>query len=148
MTQDSCDAVSVSFARCEIPAENLESRDVAAFTDVGSHAVPVHIADDSVMTPVTLVSLAEGRQCEKECKSRLAIASPTQASGCRNPGKNFMTLEIFQVGRISVVTLIRTDTTLDHSQEAEKVCSTDSTLFMRPSEAKICSCAHYCSRSG
>jgi len=33
-----------------------------------------------------------------------------------------MTLEIFQVGRISVVILIRTDTTLDHSQEAEKVC--------------------------
>ena len=32
-----------------------------------------------------------------------------------------MTLEIFQVGRISVVILIRTDTTLDHSQEAEKV---------------------------
>ena len=27
------------------------------------------------------------------------------------------------VGRISVVTLIRTDTTLDHSQKAEKVCS-------------------------
>ena len=28
------------------------------------------------------------------------------------------------VGDISVVTLIRTDTTLDHSQKAEKVCST------------------------
>lgn len=28
------------------------------------------------------------------------------------------------VGSISVVTLIRTDTTLDHSQKAEKVCST------------------------
>ena len=27
------------------------------------------------------------------------------------------------VGDISVVTLIRTDTTLDHSQKAEKVCS-------------------------
>jgi len=26
------------------------------------------------------------------------------------------------VGDISVVTLIRTDTTLDHSQKAEKVC--------------------------
>jgi len=30
------------------------------------------------------------------------------------------------VGDISVVTLIRTDTTLDHSQKAEKVCSTHS----------------------
>ena len=28
------------------------------------------------------------------------------------------------VGDISVVTLIRTDTTLDHSQKAEKVCHT------------------------
>jgi hypothetical protein len=28
----------------------------------------------------------------------------------------------FPVGNISVVTLIRTDTTLDHSQKAEKVC--------------------------
>ena len=28
------------------------------------------------------------------------------------------------VGDISVVTLIRTDTTLDHSQKAEKVCTT------------------------
>ena len=64
----------------------------------------------------------KGHRCEKECKSRSVIANPTQASGCRNPGKNFMTLEIFQVGRISVVILIRTDTTLDHSQEAEKVC--------------------------
>ena len=27
------------------------------------------------------------------------------------------------VGDISVVTLIRTDTTLDHSQKAEKVCA-------------------------
>ncbi len=29
------------------------------------------------------------------------------------------------VGDISVVTLIRTDTTLDHSQKAEKVCPTN-----------------------
>ena len=29
----------------------------------------------------------------------------------------------FPVGNISVVTLIRTDTTLDHSQKAEKVCA-------------------------
>ena len=29
------------------------------------------------------------------------------------------------VGDISVVTLIRTDTTLDHSQKAEKVCVTE-----------------------
>ena len=34
------------------------------------------------------------------------------------------------VGDISVVTLIRTDTTLDHSQKAEKVCSNRAQLLL------------------
>ena len=34
------------------------------------------------------------------------------------------------VGDISVVTLIRTDTTLDHSQKAEKVCLETSRLHL------------------
>ena len=81
----------------------------------------------------------KGHRCEKECKSRSVIANPTQASGCRNPGKNFMTLEIFQVGRISVVILIRTDTTLDHSQEAEKVYPSShySHLLMTPKQTTL-----------
>ena len=37
------------------------------------------------------------------------------------------------VGDISVVTLIRTDTTLDHSQKAEKVCRVISGAFVQPS---------------
>ena len=37
------------------------------------------------------------------------------------------------VGDISVVTLIRTDTTLDHSQKAEKVCSRLSSMINHPS---------------
>jgi hypothetical protein len=37
------------------------------------------------------------------------------------------------VGDISVVTLIRTDTTLDHSQKAEKVCSVISAAFLQHS---------------
>ncbi len=36
------------------------------------------------------------------------------------------------VGDISVVTLIRTDTTLDHSQKAEKVCIDISATFVEP----------------
>ena len=36
------------------------------------------------------------------------------------------------VGDISVVTLIRTDTTLDHSQKAEKVCSDQGLVNARP----------------
>ena len=38
------------------------------------------------------------------------------------PLKNKMTEIGPEVGSISVVILIRTDTTLDHSQKAEKVC--------------------------
>jgi len=37
------------------------------------------------------------------------------------PTKNWVTVEPTH-GRISVVTRKRTDTTLDHSQKAEKVC--------------------------
>ena len=44
------------------------------------------------------------------------------------PGKIDVT-SVLPVGRISVVTLIRTDTTLDHSQKAEKVCLNSPKLF-------------------
>mgnify|MGYP003327305685 CR=1 FL=1 len=56
---------------------------------------------------------------------------PCQCNMRRSPSKLKRTLpqtKIYvtsksPVGDISVVTLIRTDTTLDHSQKAEKVCS-------------------------
>ena len=44
-----------------------------------------------------------------------------QARQVTSPGKINVTCKS-PVGDISVVTLIRTDTTLDHSQKAEKVC--------------------------
>ena len=45
------------------------------------------------------------------------------------------------VGDISVVTLIRTDTTLDHSQKAEKVCMQSVGLgFQAYSRDKACEC--------
>ena len=46
--------------------------------------------------------------------------SPEQAQCASSPVKNHVTSKS-PVGDISVVTLIRTDTTLDHSQKAEKV---------------------------
>ena len=42
--------------------------------------------------------------------------------GHRSPRKIDVTRKLTVVS-VSVVTLIRTDTTLDHSQKAEKVCS-------------------------
>ena len=77
--------------------------------------VEIHLSMESA-------SFVIGCQCEKVCKSRLAIGTAVHKyTTIPHPCKNFMTFEIFQVGRISVVILIRTDTTLDHSQEAEKV---------------------------
>ena len=44
------------------------------------------------------------------------------SSYSRNSVKKSMTVIVSYLGDISVVILIRTDTTLDHSQKAEKVC--------------------------
>ena len=52
------------------------------------------------------------------CQASLSRTSPRKIDvTSKNP-----------VGFISVVTLIRTDTTLDHSQKAEKVCCTTGAL--------------------
>ena len=50
------------------------------------------------------------------------MKAPEQAREDTSPAKIDVTSKS-PVGDISVVTLIRTDTTLDHSQKAEKVCS-------------------------
>ena len=49
------------------------------------------------------------------------MKAPEQAQEDTSPAKIDVTSKS-PVGDISVVTLIRTDTTLDHSQKAEKVC--------------------------
>ena len=49
------------------------------------------------------------------------MKAPEQAREDTSPAKIDVTSKS-PVGEISVVTLIRTDTTLDHSQKAEKVC--------------------------
>ena len=74
--------------------------------------------------PVSGVALTyvEGCQFEKECKSHLAVGARAQAQRVKPPQEIYVSNCVLQVRRISVVILIRTDTTLDHSQEAEKVC--------------------------
>ena len=49
------------------------------------------------------------------------VRASEQAQESTSPSKIDVTIKS-PVGDISVVTLIRTDTTLDHSQKAEKVC--------------------------
>ena len=53
-------------------------------------------------------------------KPEQCLRNPEQAQGCTSPRKINATSKS-PVGDISVVTLIRTDTTLDHGQKAEKV---------------------------
>ena len=56
--------------------------------------------------------------CSARSTSRVPLGKPRKRLPQRKIGVTSKT----PVGVISVVTLIRTDTTLDHSQKAEKVC--------------------------
>ena len=58
------------------------------------------------------------QKCKAEVTSEQSAGKP---NGNCSPRKIDVTRKL-PVGSISVVTLIRTDTTLDHSQKAEKVC--------------------------
>ena len=54
-------------------------------------------------------------QCQRNTQS--GLGKPRD----HNPTQNIVVTSKSPVGDVSVVTLIRTDTTLDHSQKAEKV---------------------------
>ena len=56
------------------------------------------------------------------CNARATREVPSSKLKERPPHRKIGVTSNLPVGRISVVTLIRTDTTLDHSQKAEKVC--------------------------
>jgi hypothetical protein len=58
----------------------------------------------------------QGQRNSREALSKLKSTSPQRKINVTSKSP---------VGDISVVTLIRTDTTLDHSQKAEKVCCGD-----------------------
>ena len=66
---------------------------------------------------VTLAGVLLLAECQASATHEVLQASPVSTI----PKKNHVTNKS-PVGDISAVTLIRTDTTLDHSQKAEKVC--------------------------
>ena len=55
------------------------------------------------------------------CNARATHEVPSSKLKEQPPHRKIGVTSNLPVGRISVVTLIRTDTTLDHSQKAEKV---------------------------
>ena len=57
-----------------------------------------------------------------KCNARATREVPSSKLKEQPPQRKIGVTSNLPVGRISVVTLIRTDTTLDHSQKAEKVC--------------------------
>ena len=57
------------------------------------------------------------------CKARATREARWASPDTDLPEEKYVVTSKSPVGDISVVTLIRTDTTLDHSQKAEKVCS-------------------------
>ena len=59
------------------------------------------------------------------CHARATLESARASSRQTPPKEKFDVTNKSPVGDISAVTLIRTDTTLDHSQKAEKVCHPD-----------------------
>ena len=61
------------------------------------------------------------RRSLRECKTSATRSQPQASLLSRSPDKNFLNrCDLHEV--ISAFKLIRTDTTLDHSQKAEKVC--------------------------
>ena len=86
-----------------------------------SHEAPPH-------TTLVLVAVAFGPCYPKgyaapglvrcQCNMRESLSKLKKIS----PHRKIVVTSKSPVGNISVVTLIRTDTTLDHSQKAEKVC--------------------------
>ena len=56
-----------------------------------------------------------------KCNARATREVPSSKLKEQPPHRKIGVTSNLPVGRISVVTLIRTDTTLDHSQKAEKV---------------------------
>ena len=78
-------------------------------------AAPLQGCASEVVTP-------EGVLRPAKCKARATHVGTSSKLEIAPPQIKIHVTSKFPVGNISVVTLIRTDTTLDHSQKAEKVC--------------------------
>ena len=72
----------------------------------------------------------KGMLHRRVCKDNATCKGPKQSSE-HPPHRKIDVTSKPPVGGISVVTLIRTDTTLDHSQKAEKVCRSARGSFSR-----------------
>jgi len=70
---------------------------------------------------VFVVCVFRGSRSTGRCKPRATALGLGQATSWSNPCEKLMWNHMSQVGTVSVFTLIRTDTTLDLSQKAEKV---------------------------
>ena len=75
----------------------------------------VNVKQHGIITPKGVPHLAL-------CNARATRGVPSSKLKEQLPQRKIGVTSNLPVGRISVVTLIRTDTTLDHSQKAEKVC--------------------------
>ena len=69
-----------------------------------------------------LIHIVKGSRILALCSARSTSRVPLGKPRKRLPQRKIGVTSKTPVGVISVVTLIRTDTTLDHSQKAEKVC--------------------------
>jgi len=69
-----------------------------------------------------LICIVKGSRILALCSARSTSRVPLGKPRKRLPQRKIGVTSKTPVGVISVVTLIRTDTTLDHSQKAEKVC--------------------------
>ena len=78
-------------------------------------AAPLQGCASEVVTP-------EGVLRPAKCNARATHVGTSSKLEIAPPQIKIHVTSKFPVGNISVVTLIRTDTTLDHSQKAEKVC--------------------------
>ena len=82
-----------------------------------SHCATEHVLAISVLRVVT----PKGELLPALCHASATLGSLSASSRGHSPPTKINVTSKSPVGDISVVTLIRTDTTLDHSQKAEKV---------------------------
>ena len=100
---------------------------------MGRESISSHIHDLRTIYPQEEVV---GSTNSAIVQNRANTASNTESklSLAPTPEKNWMTLVVLYIENISVVILIRTDTTLDHSQKAEKVWLKHRRASAAPSE--------------
>ena len=86
------------------------------------HILPTLQRSIAYMLEGDLEVIVKGSRILALCSARSTSRVPLGKPRKRLPQRKIGVTSKTPVGVISVVTLIRTDTTLDHSQKAEKVC--------------------------